>query len=309
MNKVNTRAELRLDLDRATDTAALPRDVADRLTKHSTKERIVVVAAQTARTQKGNREACEATRAALLEAAWHPPTARHPREGISKDGKRARTADKRRRRDVKSNRGRVDYFSTNASPTTLADKRLKSAKELAALPEVVAADTLRQQLASGTLPTQTSSAPPLDADQTKLVIDAGLATFHLHVEARIAAYCGEGFYTIGPAAKSCRAIGLVLEDGDGAALHYSTWPGRRALLRRGAAGRSAPPGRGATSSRRGSSLWGGPLLCRRWADDGSSPLRSRARRRAPSAARSPTPSSRGDNASVASSTCPWATAA
>ena len=31
VNKVNTRAELRLDLDRATDTAALPRAVADRL--------------------------------------------------------------------------------------------------------------------------------------------------------------------------------------------------------------------------------------------------------------------------------------
>ena len=84
-----------------------------------------------------------------------------------------------------------------------------------ALPEVVAAETLRQQLASGTLPTQTSSAPPLDADQTKLVIDAGLATFHLHVEARIAAYCGEGFYTIGPCGEELLgAVGLVLEDGD-----------------------------------------------------------------------------------------------
>ena len=31
VNKVNTRAELRLDLDRAADTAALPRAVADRL--------------------------------------------------------------------------------------------------------------------------------------------------------------------------------------------------------------------------------------------------------------------------------------
>ena len=222
VNKVNTRAELRLDLDHATQSRALPRDVADRLTKHSTKERVVVVSAQTARTQKGNREACEAKLAELLEEAWHPPKARKQREGISKDGKRARTADKRRRRDVKSNRGRVDYFSTSArSPTTLADKRLNSAKELAALPEVVAAETLRQQLASGALPTQTSSAPALDADQTRLVVDAGLATFHLHVEARIAAYCGEGFYTIGPCGEELLgAVGLVLEDGDGAALHY-----------------------------------------------------------------------------------------
>ena len=36
VNKVNTRAELRLDLDHATQSRALPRDVADRLTKHST---------------------------------------------------------------------------------------------------------------------------------------------------------------------------------------------------------------------------------------------------------------------------------
>ena len=85
VNKVNTRAELRLDLDRATDTAALPRAVADRLaaTTRATKERIVVVAAQTARTQKGNREACEAKLAELLEEAWHPPKARKQREGIS----------------------------------------------------------------------------------------------------------------------------------------------------------------------------------------------------------------------------------
>ena len=144
-------------------------------------------------------------------------------EGRHLEGREARaTADKRRRRDVKSNRGRVDYYLHERSlATTLADKRLKSAKELAALPEVVAAETLRQQLASGTLPTQTSSAPPLDADQTRLVVDAGLATFHLHVEARIAAYCGEGFYTIGPCGEELLgAVGLVLEEGDGAALHY-----------------------------------------------------------------------------------------
>ena len=57
--------------------------------------------------------------------------------------------------------------------------------------------------------------------------------------------------------------------------------------------------------------WGGPLLCRAGGSlvIGSSRRRSRARRRAPSAGPSPTPSSRGDDVSVASSTCPWATAA
>ena len=125
VNKVNTRAELRLDLDRATDTAALPRDVVDRLaaTARATKERVVVVAAQTARTQKGNREACEAKLAELLEEAWHPPKARKQREGISKDGKRARTADKRRRRDVKSNRC---LLYTSPSPRDRTRSRMPS---------------------------------------------------------------------------------------------------------------------------------------------------------------------------------------
>ena len=45
VNKVNTRAELRLDLDRATDTAALPRDVADR--KAALKAFLAAAAAQT----------------------------------------------------------------------------------------------------------------------------------------------------------------------------------------------------------------------------------------------------------------------
>ena len=128
VNKVNTRAELRLDLDRATDTAALPRAVADRLaaTTRATKERIVVVAAQTARTQKGNREACEAKLAALLEEAWHPPKARKQREGISRDGKRARTADKRRRRDgqrASSPRGRMSAGRGGGSLRSRASSR------------------------------------------------------------------------------------------------------------------------------------------------------------------------------------------
>ena len=29
-------------------------------------------------------------------------------------------------------------------------------------------------------------------------VDAAIATFHLHVESRIAALCGRGYYTIGP---------------------------------------------------------------------------------------------------------------
>jgi ribosome-associated protein len=109
VNKVNTRAELRLDLDRAARAAALPRDVADRLaaTTRATAARVVVVSAQTSRTQKGNRDACEAKLVGLLDDAWDPPQVRTQRVGISGTTKRARAADKRRRGDLKASRGHV----------------------------------------------------------------------------------------------------------------------------------------------------------------------------------------------------------
>ena len=124
-------------------------------------------AAQTARTQKGSREAAGQL-AELLEGAGTAQGAQ-TEEGISRDGKRARTADKRRRRDVKSNRGRY-YFSTSGnhiSPTS------EQSKELAALPEVVAADTLRQQLRARRCRLNSSCPAAHDADKTTRV-DAGL---------------------------------------------------------------------------------------------------------------------------------------
>ncbi|KAK7230391.1 codon nonspecific translation release factor [Aureococcus anophagefferens] len=111
VNKVNTKAELRLDLRRAVGAAALPRDVADRLAAAATvtTEGVLAVASQAHRTQKGNREDCEAKLAALLDDAWDPPKKRALRVGISETTKRKRAEGKRRRGDVKSNRGRVDY--------------------------------------------------------------------------------------------------------------------------------------------------------------------------------------------------------
>ena len=38
----------------------------------------------------------------------------------------------------------------------------------------------------------------LSGGQIRTVLDASMATFHLHVESRIAALCGHGYYTIGP---------------------------------------------------------------------------------------------------------------
>ena len=112
--KVNTRAELRLDLDRATDTMALPRDVADRLTKHSTKER--ASSRRAARTQKGNREACEAKLAELLEA-W-PPKARKLRRASRRTGSaRARPTSGAGGTSRQSTAGASTLLSTSASLT------------------------------------------------------------------------------------------------------------------------------------------------------------------------------------------------
>ena len=48
-----------------------------------------------------------------------------------------------------------------------------------------------------------------------------MATTHLHTQSRIAAYEGEGFYTIGPCGEELLAsLALALRPTDPAALHY-----------------------------------------------------------------------------------------
>jgi hypothetical protein len=37
----------------------------------------------------------------------------------------------------------------------------------------------------------------LSADKVRVILDASIASFHLHVESRVAALCGKGYYTIG----------------------------------------------------------------------------------------------------------------
>ncbi|KAL7535778.1 hypothetical protein ACHAXR_008436 [Thalassiosira sp. AJA248-18] len=61
----------------------------------------------------------------------------------------------------------------------------------------------------------------LTPPQMILSLDAAMATFHLHVESRIAALCGQGFYTIGPCGEEMLAsIGHALDPVDATALHY-----------------------------------------------------------------------------------------
>jgi TPP-dependent pyruvate/acetoin dehydrogenase alpha subunit len=57
--------------------------------------------------------------------------------------------------------------------------------------------------------------------QLEQVVQAGLITFLLHVESRIASSLGQGFYTIGPCGEeSLAAIALNIKERDASALHY-----------------------------------------------------------------------------------------
>ena len=229
---------------------------------HSTKSASCRRGADGARAE--GQRGCEAKLAELLEEAWHPPKARKLREASEGQEARAhgRQAAAAGRRVQRARRLLL------RPPTTLADKRLKAQQSCGAAGSRRGGDAA-PAASSEALPTKTSSAPPLDADQTRLVVDAGLATFHLHVEARIAAYCGEGFYTIGPCGEELLgAVGLVLEDGDGAALHYRHLATNvvRSLRRGDALEDLLLQGEGPRRARRDPAC-GGVRPCRRRADD------------------------------------------
>ena len=112
VNKVNTRAELRLD-STAHNTGA--RATWPTGSPSIRRKSVSSSSAQTARTQKGNREACEAK---LEESprGGHSPKART--RGRDLEGREARRRRQAAPAGRQANRGRVDYFSTNALPTT-----------------------------------------------------------------------------------------------------------------------------------------------------------------------------------------------
>ena len=71
--------------------------------------------------------------------------------------------------------------------------------------------------------------PPMDgyqrhimnSNQIRTTLDAALMTFTLHVEARIAALIGDGYYTIGPCGEEAlSSVAMCLQPYDALALHY-----------------------------------------------------------------------------------------
>ena len=123
------------------------------------------------------------------------------------------------------------------SEKTLTELQHDYRKEIEALPEQTAVVSLETFLEdkcnfnSQNLDRWNHIAPPIppiggykylmDTYEINMTLDAAMATFCLHVESRIAALVGKGFYTIGPCGEELlSAIGISLEEQDDAALHY-----------------------------------------------------------------------------------------
>ena len=117
-------------------------------------------------------------------------------------------------------------------------KRTEAA-QLAGIVEIKARDLFRSQLRGGltglfdsckSVATHVGSQPKalsasssseLKPSELRLLLDASLLTFALHVEARLASALGQGFYTIGPCGEEqLSAIALALRPTDAVALHY-----------------------------------------------------------------------------------------
>jgi ribosome-associated protein len=108
VNKVNTRVELRFDLNgsRVLSDAEKQR-IASRLGSRLSTAGVVRVTAQRHRTRLQNEAAARARLAELLQAALHQPRARRATRP-SRRGKERRLAAKRRRSELKRGRGGRD---------------------------------------------------------------------------------------------------------------------------------------------------------------------------------------------------------
>lgn len=114
-------------------------------------------------------------------------------------------------------------LTIRANSTCLLEKlRQNQEKDIIALPEYRARSNLLNFLRSKAgyavdpsleIPNVAPPTPPpsgykntLSESQILLTLDAAMATFHLHVESRIASLCGQGFYTIGPCGEEVNNI-------------------------------------------------------------------------------------------------------
>lgn len=106
VNKVSTAVELRFDLD---GVSQLPPDVKARLIglagRRLTLDRIIVIRADSHRTQERNRADALARLVDLVERATHQPKPRHKTK-VPRAEKQKRLEHKARRGDIKAGRSR-----------------------------------------------------------------------------------------------------------------------------------------------------------------------------------------------------------
>eukprot|EP00927_Polykrikos_kofoidii_P043840 TRINITY_DN3793_c0_g1_i8.p1 TRINITY_DN3793_c0_g1~~TRINITY_DN3793_c0_g1_i8.p1 ORF type:complete len:1006 (+),score=181.74 TRINITY_DN3793_c0_g1_i8:39-3020(+) len=152
--------------------------------------------------------------------------------GVAAGGRPALSCRRRQGRFVLLGDEQLRAFAVTGGGK-LAEKRRGQAVKLAALPEVRRRAEFRAHLAAGAnhgnvgkgLDVATLGpsydAAGLSAEDVRLALDAGLITFLMHAESRVANHCGEGFYTIGPCGEELLSgVALALRDDDAVALHY-----------------------------------------------------------------------------------------
>lgn len=110
---------------------------------------------------------------------------------------------------------------------TYRSLRENSMEGIKKLPEWEQKEILREQIKTGTcspppvLPQYSFTDTGMTKEDVSVVIKAGIATLLLHVESRIAAFIGHGFYTIGPGGEELTSVlGALCGSKDALALHY-----------------------------------------------------------------------------------------
>ena len=107
VNKVSTAIHLRFDIHRS----SLPSDVKERLLalpgRRVTKDGVLVIKAQSARSQEQNKADALQRLQDIVAEASHAPTPRRPTKP-TRASKRRRLQDKAERSEVKAGRGKVN---------------------------------------------------------------------------------------------------------------------------------------------------------------------------------------------------------
>lgn len=110
VNKVNTKVEIRF---RVLDAKWIPLEVRERLIQNEAnrvnKEGYMSLTSQEYRTQTQNRKDVFEKLETMVLKAYPRPKIRKVKKGISKATKERNKNDKRKRSEVKANRGRVDF--------------------------------------------------------------------------------------------------------------------------------------------------------------------------------------------------------